>query len=89
MTGHGIPILEMYDFTESELMNAQILPEPLLRFCKTQLATESMRARNLIPDPNNYAAFIQEKAHIDGAISVWEFLINNHTDVIQRLNVPG
>lgn len=85
-TGKGIPLLETYNFTETELMNVQILSEPFLRFCKTQLAVESMRARNLVPNPESYSKFIQEKAHIDGAISVWEFLINNHVDTVARLN---
>lgn len=82
-------LLEMHEFTESELMSLQILPEPFLKFIKTQLAVESMRARNLIPPtgPDGYTQFVQEKAHIDGAISVWEFLINNHEDTVKQLAV--
>jgi hypothetical protein len=83
------PILEEYIFTPVELKALSILPENLLKFLKHQLAVESMRARNLVPDPSNYAAFVQEKAHIDGAISVYEFLIQQHEDTVSALNTES
>lgn len=86
---HAVPILERYEFTESEIASAQILPDLLLKYCKTQLAMESMRARNIKPPPDQdgYSKFIQEKAEIDGAIGVWEFLINGHEETVNRLTV--
>lgn len=82
-------ILEMFEFTESEVMSLSILNDGLLKFIKTQLATESMRARNLVPPatPDGYIQFVQQKAFIDGAISAWEFLLNNHEETVSKMAI--
>jgi hypothetical protein len=80
-------MLTLYTMTESEQASAQLLAEPNLRMIKNLLATDTIRLTNLVPDPNNYPKFVQEHAEIKGAISAWQFLINCHEEVINRLAV--
>lgn len=80
-------LLETYEFTdEKELRAAQILNPSNLQFIKSQLAIEKQRKENLVPDPNNYAEFIQQEAHIKGAISAYQFLIDSHNSIIRALS---
>lgn len=78
-------LLEMYEFTDRELRSAQLLPEINLQYIKTQLAFKVKERENLVPDPNNYAAFIQEESHIKGMIAAFEFLIDCHVNTVEAL----
>jgi hypothetical protein len=82
-------LLEMFEFSERELKTAQLLPEINLQFIKTQHAFKVKERENLVPDPNNYAAFIQQESHIKGMIAAYEFLIDCHVNTVEALNVEA
>lgn len=81
-----IKLVEAYEFTEPELRAAQLLSEGNVQFIKTQIAMCKQARENMQPDPNNYAAFIQEEAENKGAQGAYQFLLDRHQDVIDRLS---
>lgn len=79
-------ILTLYELSEQEQLNANLLPPGLIMVLKNLLAADTMRLVNLKPNPENYTTYIQEHAEIKGAISAWQCLLNSHEDTISKLS---
>lgn len=65
-----------YEFTEQELHGASLLHEEQKRWYQTQLAILAEAHVALIPDPNNYASYIQQEAEIKGQMNALQYLLD-------------
>lgn len=65
-----------YEFTELEFQSASLLHEEQKRWYQSQLATLAEARISLLPDPNNYSAFIQQEAELRGQMSSLQYLLD-------------
>lgn len=68
-----------YTFTDEEILGASLLHEEQKRWFQTQLALLAERRVALVPDSNNYQAFIQEEAEIKGQMNALQYLLDCST----------
>lgn len=73
--------------TPQEENASQLLTEGNLSFVRNQLAVEAQRRINLDPptDASGYVAFVQMEAEIKGAMRAYQFLLDGHIAVLERV----
>jgi hypothetical protein len=74
-----------YQQTDSELIRAMTLSPEQQQFLQTQIAKIAEERIALTPDPVNYAAFIQQEAYLKGQIDFVKYLLDCHTDAINKI----
>jgi hypothetical protein len=65
-----------YEFTQQEFTSASLLHEEQKRWYQSQLATLAESRIALVPDPNNYPAFIQQEAELKGQMNALQYLLD-------------
>lgn len=73
-----------YQQTEEELLSAMSLSGEQKQFIQTQASRIAEERIALTPDPNNYAAFIQQEAYLKGQMEFARYLLDCSTDAEQR-----
>jgi len=68
-----------FNLSEHEQLSGTLLGNENKMFIQTQLALIAEQRIALVPDPNNYAAFIQTEAHLKGQMDAYKYLLDCST----------
>lgn len=68
-----------FELSEHEQLAATLLSNEQKMFIQSQLALIAEQRIALVPDPNNYAAFIQTEAHLKGQMDAYKYLLDCST----------
>jgi hypothetical protein len=74
-----------YEQTEAEVLTATNLSPETKQFIQNQIVLASENRLALTPDPNNYAAFIQEEAYLKGQVAILKYLLDCSENAEQTL----
>lgn len=74
-----------YDQTEQEQLAGSVLTIDQTQFIQTQLAIAAESHLALVPDPSNYASFIQTEAELKGQMRAYQYLLDCSTISRQQL----
>ncbi len=74
-----------YAQTEQEQLAGMSLTIDQRQFIQSQIAMISQSRLALVPDPNNYADFIQSEAAYKGQIDAYKFLLDCHNTSQEQL----
>jgi hypothetical protein len=74
-----------YEQTTQEQLSGMSLGIDQTQFIQTQLATMAEERLALVPDPNNYAAFIQQEAALKGQMQFAQYLLDCSLESQQQL----
>lgn len=62
--------------TDAEQLAGTHLTEEQRHFIQNQICMIAEERISLVPDPNNYAAFIQQEAHLKGQMVAYKYLLD-------------
>lgn len=65
-----------YQLTEQEQLSGSALGITQKQFIQSQMAIVAELRLALVPEPNNYAAFIQTEAHYKGQMTAYQYLLD-------------
>lgn len=65
-----------YDHSNHEMLMSHTLTTLQKEHILTQIAITAELRLAIIPDPNNYASFIQQEAHYKGQMDAYKYLID-------------
>lgn len=74
-----------YQQTTQEQLAGMSLNTEQVQFIQTQLAMLAEQRLALVPDPNNYAVFIQEEANLKGQMQFAQWLLDCSQESQQQL----
>lgn len=79
MSNIQINTFTQFTLNEHEQLSGTLMSNEQKMFVQTQIAQIAEQRLNLIPDPNNYAAFIQEEAFLKGQMTAYKYLLDCST----------
>lgn len=65
-----------FNLTEHEQLAGTLMSPEQKMFIQTQLGFIAEQRLSLVPDPSNYAAFIQTEAHLKGQMDAYKYLLD-------------
>lgn len=74
-----------YSQTTQEQLAGSVLSTDQQQFIQSQIAMIAQSRLALVPDPSNYAAFIQEEAHYKGQMAAFKYLLDCSTSSQEQL----
>jgi hypothetical protein len=82
-----IQINQFTQYTQSvdEQLYGSCYSTEQLQFIQNQIATASYELLALVPEPNNYPAYIQQQAYKRGQLDAYQYLIDCHEASQQAL----
>lgn len=74
-----------YSQTTQEQLAGMTLTTAQHQFIQSQIAMLAQSRLALVPDPNNYADFIQSEANYKGQMEAYKFLLDCHAAAQEQL----
>lgn len=78
-------ITTTYEQTQQEFLVGSSYCQEQIEFIRNQIAASATLKLNLVPDPNNYPAFIQQEAYFKGQMDAYQYLIDCHNAAQESL----
>lgn len=65
-----------YELSEQEQLTGSTFSTTQKQFIQSQIALVAASRLALVPDPNNYPAFIQTESHYKGQMDAYQYLLD-------------
>lgn len=79
MGTHKLTTFSQFNLTEQEQLAGTILTTDQKQYIQTQLGMIAEERLALVPDPNNYADFIQKEAFLKGQMEFARHMLDSST----------
>lgn len=79
MSNIAINTFTQFNLTEHEQLSGTLMSNEQKMFVQNQLAVIAEQRLALVPDPLNYAVFIQTEAHLKGQMDAYKYLLDCST----------